>query len=408
MDLASRFKSSRSLWLTQSALLIVWTVVIVRYALLLPELSSRATQYDFSLYYTSALAIRRGIDPYISNLAHLGQPLGLALPDRFSTNYTPFFLLPFTLLASFPINAAYWIWFFASTSALALAVTIIFREYNLAGRPAAFTLALILLFPGVIAHFRYAQSQFILLLLLVLTLRWLRGNRDEAAGVALAAAIMLKAFPIVLIGYLASRRRWRAIIWAFCTIAISALLILPVFDLRDWVRFFTINGGNHFVLTTDNIAPSAFISRAYWHLFTVHGSALIRSLLIAGFDGIVLLIAFYGSVRYEPSSDIDFSLWLIVMLLISPLVWLHYLPLLIIPATQVASLFSHGYHLGIGVVVMIFAYGLVFVSYPIAGDLPRHGVVELLSEYGVAALLLLYASVLLLARSFPARQLSSV
>ena len=67
--------------------------------------------------------------------------------------------------------------------------------------PAALTAGLILLFPGIIAHFRYAQSQFIVLLALVLMLHWLRRNRDGLAGIAFAVAIMLKVFPIVIIGY---------------------------------------------------------------------------------------------------------------------------------------------------------------------------------------------------------------
>ena len=127
--------------------MIVWIVVLVRYALLLPELASRASQYDFSLYYTSVLAIRRGLDPYFTNLARLGHPLGLALPDPFVTNYTPYFLAAFEPLAAFPLCTAYWIWFSASTCALALALIVVFRDYDLAGMPAALTAGLILLFP---------------------------------------------------------------------------------------------------------------------------------------------------------------------------------------------------------------------------------------------------------------------
>ncbi|HXR25503.1 MAG TPA: glycosyltransferase 87 family protein [Candidatus Binataceae bacterium] len=137
MDLVSRLRNYQSPWLVRVALSIVWAVVLVRYALLLRELSSRATQYDFSLYYTSALAVRMGIDPYFSNLARLGRPLGFALPDPFLTNYTPYFLIAFEPLAAFPIRTAYWLWFSASTGVLVLAVIIIFREYDLAGVPAA-------------------------------------------------------------------------------------------------------------------------------------------------------------------------------------------------------------------------------------------------------------------------------
>ncbi len=402
MDLVARFRNYQSPWLIRAALIIVWAVVLVRYALLLPELSSRATQYDFSLYYTSALAVRRGIDPYVSNLARLGRPLGLALPDPFLTNYTPYFLIAFEPLAAFPISTAYWLWFFVSTSALVLAIIMVFREYDLAGKPAALTLALILLFPGVIAHFHYAQSQFILILALVLMLHWLRRNRDGVAGVALAAAIMLKVFPIVIIGYLASRRRWQAIVWTFCTIAIATIFVLPMFGLRDWLQFFKNNGNDPYFLSIDNIAPTAFISRLYWHLFTVHSSSFIRHSLVAGFDAVVLMTALYGSFDNEAFCDLSFSLWLLAMLLVSPLVWLHYLPLLIIPAVQITSLLSHGYHVGLAGVVMLFAYAIIFILHPIADSLPRHGIAELASEYGVAALLLVYFSMLLLARNLPA------
>ena len=80
------------------------------------------------------------------------------------------------------------------------------------------------------------------------------------------------------------------------------------------------------------------------------------------------------------------------MLLVSPLVWLHYLPLLVIPSVQLASLLSHGYHLSLAAVAMLLSYALIFIFYPIADSLPRHGVPELLSEYAVAAVLLLYCA----------------
>jgi hypothetical protein len=216
-------------------------------------------------------------------------------------------------------------------------------------------------------------------------LHWLRRNRDGVAGVALAAAIMLKVFPIVLVGYLASRRRWQAIVWTFCTIALGTILVLPMFGLRDRLQFFKSNEGDPYALSIDNIAPAAFISRLYWHQFTFHGSVFTRHILIAGFDAVVLIIAIYGSVHNEASCNLGFSVWLLAMLLVSPLVWLHYLPLLIIPAVQVASLLSHGYHVGLAAVFMLFAYALIFILYPFADSLPRHGIAELLSEYGVAA-----------------------
>ena len=168
-------------------------------------------------------------------------------------------------------------------------------------------------------------------------------------------------------------------------------------------EFYKNNSSDPYFLSLDNIAPAAFISRAYWHLFGFRTGAIILHLLIAGFDEAVLLTALYGSVRNKQSYGFDFSLWLLAMLLVSPLVWLHYLPLLVIPSVQLASLLSHGYHLSLAAVAMLLSYALIFIFYPIADSLPRHGVSELLSEYAVAAVLLLYCATQVLMRSLSAQ-----
>ena len=115
------------------ATLTIWLAVLVRYAILLPTLPARATQYDFSLYYTSAFALRVGIDPYYSNLAPLGRILGCKLPDPFVTNYTPSFLVTFEPLTRLSVDSAYWVWFATSTGALIAALTILFAEYEISG-----------------------------------------------------------------------------------------------------------------------------------------------------------------------------------------------------------------------------------------------------------------------------------
>jgi hypothetical protein len=115
------------------------------------------------------------------------------------------------------------------------------------------------------------------------------------------------------------------------------------------------------------------------------------------------MTAFFGTVHNEALCDLGFSLWLLAMLLVSSLVWLHYLPLLIVPAVQIVSLLSHGYHFDLAAVVMLFAYAMIFILYPIADNLPRHGIAELLSEYGVAALLLIYFSTQFIAQNLQVR-----
>jgi Glycosyltransferase family 87 len=378
--------------------LAIWIVVLIRYAILIAGLSSRTTQYDFSLYYTSALALRSGIDPYFFNLAHLGRPLGLALPDPFTSNYTPLFVAAFEPLTRFSVDTAYWLWFAISTCALIAALTILFAEYEISGTARLIMLGLFMLFPGVTAHFQFAQSQFVLLLILVLMLYGLRHDRNGIAGAALAVAIMFKVFPIVMTGCLVSRRRWRAIGWTIGTLIVGTALLLPEFSSRDWLQFFKNTGQSPYYLSYYNISPAAFLSRLYWHLFTVEGNDLLRHAIIAGFDLVIVATAFYASIRDGLSPDLGLSLWLIAMLLLSPLVWIHYLPLLIIPAIQVERLWRLGYNIPVGAVAMMLGFALIFMGGPITDYLPHHGVSELLSEYGVAALLLIYFSGYALAR----------
>lgn len=386
------------------ATLTIWLAVLVRYAILLPTLPARATQYDFSLYYTSAFALRVGIDPYYSNLAPLGRLLGCKLPDPFVTNYTPSFLVTFEPLTRLSIDSAYWVWFAASMGALIAALTILFAEYEISGAAMMVTLGLFMLFPGVTAHFEFAQSQFVLLLGLVVMLYGLRHRRDRLAGLALGLAVMFKLFPIVMAGYLLSRRRWRALAWTFGTITIGAALLVPFFSLRDLLQFFRNNGQDPYILSYYNIAPAAFLSRVYWHLFTVHSSDLLRHTIVHGFDLAILLMAFFASARDASSEDLGMSLWILAMLLVSPLVWIHYLPLLIIPMVQVVSLGRDGRHLPGAAIAMLLGCVLIYFSDPISGFLPHHGVGELLSEYGATALLLLFFSEYLLTRkAFNAR-----
>ncbi len=388
--------------------LVIWCIVLIRYAILLSGLRARVTRYDFSLYYTSALALRSGIDPYYSNLEKLGGPLGLELPDPFTSNYTPLFLVAFEPLTELPIETAYWIWFAVSICSMTAALALLIGGYEIGGMAAWMVVGLFLLFPGVTTHFQFAQSQFVLLLTLVVMLQGLNHDREKLAGAALAIAIMFKVFPIVMVGFLVSRRRWRVIGWAVVTVVALAVLLLPQFGARDWLQFFKNTGKDPYVLSYNNMAPAAFFSRLYWHFFTVNSSDLIRHLIIAGFDLVVAAITFYVSAHDQVSPDLGFSLWLIAMLLLSPLVWIHYLPLLVIPAVQVAWLWRLGHRLPVGAPAMFLGFAIIFVFAPLTELLPHHGIGELLAEYGGAALLLIYYSEYRLARQFTVVELSEI
>src|SRR5579863_2184181 len=71
-------------WNSWTAVCVVsWILVAVRYGHMIPRLPSRAKAYDFSLYYTSGLALSKGLDPYRTNLVDLGRRRGYSISFDF-------------------------------------------------------------------------------------------------------------------------------------------------------------------------------------------------------------------------------------------------------------------------------------------------------------------------------------
>src|ERR1700719_3537324 len=156
---------------------------------------ARQHQWDFSPYYVAALAMREGINPYATDLRPLGQQLGLegiAAPTD-----TPFFLLCFEPLTWLRPAQAYWIWFAINAAALALAMGLIVRTAPPLDRRQLIALcAIVLLYPPLSNHIFFAQTQVVILLLVVVTMRALESAHDRTAGLALAVAGLLKVFPL--------------------------------------------------------------------------------------------------------------------------------------------------------------------------------------------------------------------
>ena len=196
--------------------------------------------------------------------------------------YPPPALPVFGLLRYLPIHAAYWIWIALGAIAFALRL----GRFRLGGAAPAIV-ALILLSPPVMTHLWYGQSQFLILLLLVVVMRGLWRRRDELAGLALAAAVLFKAFPAVIIGYMLRQRRWRAIGWTLRGFILGAMAALPVTGLKEWTEFLKSQAGA--APDVDNMAIAGFIARACGHVFSTASAAAARAILVAGFQILLLL-----------------------------------------------------------------------------------------------------------------------
>jgi hypothetical protein len=369
------------------------------------RLPARANQNDFSHYYTSALLLREGVNPYRADLRTRASELGLKVGDNTRATYPPTFLLcfePLTLMS--PVHA-YWTWIALNALAIAAALAMLLGPRSHLDVTTALSLAgFAVLFPAFADNFGYAQSQAIVLLLLVLAMRSLERGMDRAAGAALALAVLFRIFPVIMFGYLVMRRRWRALGFAIASLAIGAAITIALvgmrttLDFREAIAFVT---GSLWLIRPANVALHAFIARMFIYSAGLPLSEpldLARRVIEVASEIALLTMTVLTSKTSADSADSDsraFSLWIVTTILLAPTAWLHYLVLLFIPFAQIISAFASGRASSRSLRMTIASYfvltGLFFVLDAIHGELPL-GVIALLREAPFAALALAYVA----------------
>jgi hypothetical protein len=186
---------------------IIWLGVIFHSFALLTQLPSRPNHFDFSIYYASGLALREHRDPYTTDLNSIAPELNLEIePMRYATD-PPTYLLAFEPLTLLPLQQAFWVWEALNLAALLASLALLFRGSGLGVWRALAIVALALLYPPVGEHFFYGQNKIFVLLMLALMIRWMADGHDAPAGLILGVAVLMRGFPLLLVGYLLLRRR---------------------------------------------------------------------------------------------------------------------------------------------------------------------------------------------------------
>ncbi len=369
------------------------------------RLPARANQIDFSHYYTSALLLREGVNPYRVDLTSKASELGLNVGDVARATYPPTFLLGFEPLTLMSPVHAYWTWIALNAIAMAVALALLLGPRSHLDIATALSVAgFAVLFPAVADNFGYAQSQALILLLLVFAMRSLERGMDLAAGAALAIAVLLRVFPVIMLGYLLVRRRWRPLGFAIAWIAIGVAITIgfaglrTTLDFHNAIRFVTTN---RWLIRPANVALNAFVERTFIY---AAGSPLpvtlnlARQVAEAAIE--ITLIGLTVIVSRAPANSPDsdsraFSLWIVATILLAPTAWLHYLVLLFIPFAQIISASSGGRaswrSLRMTVTSYLFLTGLFFVLDTTQGVLP-YGVTIIIREAPFVALALAYVA----------------
>jgi hypothetical protein len=288
-------------------------------------------------FYQWSAELRGGGDPW--NLAPSYKPPA-GVVHRGDCNYPPVFLRAFEPLTVMSPVAAYWVWQAILILSLLGATAIIVRELEPGAGIHSYAIVLggVMLLPEV--HGSLYESEATLLLLLLLVAAWISDRRDRSwiAGLMLALAALLKIYPGLAGGYFLGRRRWATLGWAI-GFAIAGMLLSGVGDQQ---RFLSAGVFHSVWLTDDNWLRNdrsvATLSNLRALLDWLHGASLPAAALplwyglTAAFDILLICPALYLTASSDGAPDLDapcFGLWLTAAIMISPIAWGHYLPLLI-------------------------------------------------------------------------------
>ncbi len=306
---------------------------------------------DFAKYYMSAKYFWEGKSVYAP------VPIGALDPSKLlfkspSSRDTlhPNLNSPFQILLSLPLGfcdfrTAFWIWSVLSLCS-GLAGVSIFAEHSSTRRCdvlslLGFWILLLVYFPTLVTIYLGQLSLFLLLLLVT---GWVACAKrtDRVAGVVFGIAMCLKIFMGLFLVLFFVRRRWQLLSWLFGTIIICNLIALPIFGIQAYKTHITILRDISWFAASWNASIMGVFTRIFGgseNIPLVDLPWLAYSLTATLSLSLVLCLIWLAWPRGEELSqdyfDLAFSLTIVAMLLISPLGWIYYFTLLVIPVTAV-------------------------------------------------------------------------
>ena len=316
------------------------------------SLHGRATQTDFSIYYLTAKAVATHHNPYTADFASSSKQLGYNTGGVAHATDPPTFVVMLAPLAWLPIDLAFWVWSMFSAICFIVFICLLFGPGSHVSQRLRWVLiAMMVCYPATSSDLVFAQSKLQILMLLALMLSLIQVRRDGAAGFAFALAILLRVFPLAMIGYIVLQRRWRLLLFtaAGCTVgAFFTLLVLGSAETLSFTRGIEALNDQRWAAFPQDLAPSALVSRVFWALIPAGGSRLMDCLRSATVVcGRVALgwLTVRTTLSLTAAQDRDwrlFSLWVVTSILMSPILWLHDGVVFLILFAQLAVAASNG------------------------------------------------------------------
>jgi alpha-1,2-mannosyltransferase len=339
--------------LTQPAILaLLWSAVLAHIWTLFETMHGRVYRWDFSLYYLGSYAQRHDVDPYTADLTALAHRLGLEPGLRVGNFDPPTMIIAMEPLTWMSVPAAYWTWIAINVLALALAFLLLLsRPPSMDRRYLLAWLALALIYPPLGTHFYYAQSQIVALLMLVLIMRWTERRHPAAAGITLGVLSILRTYPLALGGYFLFRRNWRALVYAAIAVMVCVAMTIVAAGVEPWRSFLqqiNVPTMDDYTEGPANVALVQIVKLLFALVigngpqFALRASRLAVAAL-ANLVIVVLTIKVTIDSWDRPDEEWRvYSLWVVTMMVVSPVTWFHSLLLLILPFAKLALAAANG------------------------------------------------------------------
>lgn len=184
-------------------------------------------------------------------------------------------------------------------------------------------------------HLQHTQVNVFLLFLALLAFSLFRAGRPQWGGLALAVAASVKAAPVLLVGYLVYRRRWRETAWAVgWLMALNVVLPVVVFGpaeaLQQWQSWRAVAAREIADPATAHHSNQSLLAVAQ-RLVADPEAARATYYGVAGLLALGLAFAFRGGALELRSrrAAAEWATALVAMTLVTPLAWkAHFVTLL--------------------------------------------------------------------------------
>jgi hypothetical protein len=226
-------------------------------------------------------------------------------------------LLPLTVL---PFDSAAVVWYLARIAMLALACgllpvtrTIRFGAFAVTALSGAF-----------LSDQSLGNVNALLLLGVACAWRWFD---RPAAAIAMALSASLRPQLAVVVGWWALRRRWRLVAVTALSLVVLAALTLPFVGLQAYLDFISLLRNIRFEGAPNNVSLDA--AARLLGLPAVVGTGAFLA-------GAVLAVGAVVAARNR-GQELGFVVGIAASLLVTPLLWPHYLVLVVVPAAYLAA-----------------------------------------------------------------------